>query len=348
MKLLIVLFFITLLMSGCVQKVRIKALNPAQVGEMATKKKVAISSFRNDTQGLSGKIESKIASLRLDQKRYFTVVSRKDLDKIMAEQKLQSSELMDEETATRVGRLIGAQAIINGEISSANAQSSSYLKSKKECLAYTKGKGCLQWHFYRVTCRVTQASVAASINIVNVETSSIIYADTFDRAYDGDSCGMETLLGVVSLDTGSRKILSKAQALNQLTSQIADDFVYKLTPHYIFFEVALLDSIELSHVTSQQKETFENSLEYIKIGRMKKSEKLLQELLDELDGESYVVSYVLGVVNEAEGKFDRAKKFYIMADDLMMKPVDEINSALIRIDKLIANRNRAKEQINAK
>ena len=75
---------------------------------------------------------------------------------------------------------------------------------------------------------------------------------------------------------------------------------------------------------------------------------MLQGLLDDLNGKSYVVAYVYGVVNEAQGKFDEAKKIYAMADDLTVKPVDEINAAMTRIDGLIAKREEAKMQMNAK
>jgi len=333
LKLLLTASAVALLMSGCAQKVRIKALDPAEVGEMATKKKVAISGFKNDRHGLSGKIESQIAKHKLDKKRYFTVVSRKDLNKVMAEQKLQSSELMDEATATKVGKLIGAQAVINGEIASATATSGQYRESREKCLKWTK-EGCVRYKHYTVTCKTTQASVAANLNIVNVETGSIIYGDTINKEYNGDSC--------------KRAVLSKGQALNRLTSAIASEFVYKLTPHYIYFSVALLEDIELKNVTDKQEKTFENALAYIKAGRMDKAEKMLQGLLDELDGKSYVVAYVFGVVKEARGKLDEAKKIYSMADDLTVEPVDEINLAMTRIDNSIAKREEAKKQMNAK
>ncbi len=334
LKLLLRASAVVLLMSGCTQKVRIKALDPAQVAEMATKKKVAISSFKNDKYGLSGKIESQIAKHKLDKKRYFTVVSRKDLNKIMAEQKLQSSELMDEATVTKVGKMIGAQAVINGEIASATAQSGRYREERKKCLKYVKDR-CVQYKYYTVVCETTQAEVSANINIVDVETGSIIYGDMLNKEYNGDSCK-------------NGRVLSKGQALNRLATAIASEFVYKLTPHYIYFNVALLDKIELENVTKKQEKTFETSLVYIKAGRMDKAEKLLQGLLDELDGKSFVVVYVLGVVNEAQGKFDKAKKLYTMADDLTAEPVDEINLAITRIDKLISKRKEAKQQMNAK
>lgn len=155
---------IALLMSGCAQKVRIKALNPAEVGQMASKKKVAINSFKNDRHGLSGKVEAQLANHKLDKKRYFTMVSRKALGDVIAEQKLQSSELMDEATSTRIGKLVGAQAIINGEISSSSATEGSYREARKKCLRYVKNKGCVQYKHYTVTCKTLQAMMSASCN----------------------------------------------------------------------------------------------------------------------------------------------------------------------------------------
>lgn len=324
---------IVLLFNGCSQTVQIKALNPAEVSEMATKKKIAITKFKRDRYGLSGKIESQIAKHKLDNKRYFTIVSRKDLDKVIREQRLQSSELMDEKTATRVGKLIGAQALINGEITTANATTDKYTQEREKCLKYVKDVGCVRYKHYYVTCKTIQATVSANINIVNIQTGSIIYGDTIYKEYNGDSC--------------RRNILSKTQALDRLTSSIASEFIYKLTPHYIYFNVGLLDEIELDNVTDAQEQTFENALEYIKAGRMKRAGDLLLELLDELDGQSYVVAYVYGVVSEAQGYFNEAREIYIMADELTIKPVHEINLALGRIDNMIAKRDEAREQINA-
>ncbi len=327
-----------LLFSGCAQKITIRALAPAEVNVMASKKKIAVSQFKNDKYGLSGKIESKIANHKLDGKRYFTVVSRKNLNTILNEQKLQSSELMDESTATRVGKLIGAQAIINGEIASASATSDKYLEDRVRCLKYVKDKGCIKYQKYFVTCKTVQASVSANINIVDVETASVIYGDTLTKDYNGDSC-KNTIF--------SNRILSKGQALNKLINSIASEFVYKLTPNYIYFKVTLLEKLDVD-LSSKQEQNFKASLEYIKASRMDKAYRLLQKLLDEVDGKSYVIAYDLGVVNEAQGKFKEAKKLYTMSDDLAMKPIDEINSALVRIDNLITKQEEVKGQINAK
>jgi len=349
-KLGLLALVVSILATGCAQKVRIKALNPAEVGEMASKKKVAISNFKHDTVGLSGKIEAQISKQKLDKKRYFTVLSRKDMAKVVAEQKLQSSELMDEATSAKVGKLIGAQAIINGEIASANAESSSYMEDREKCLQYYKdGSGCARYRYYKVKCSTTQATVSANINIVNVETGAIIYGDTLSKEYSADSCKAgNTSLGLLTLQGAPKQILSKKQALNRLASGIAAEFVYKLTPNYVYFSVGLISSIELDNVTDDQNKKFEIALEYIKAARYDKAKKLLQSLMDDLDGRSYAVAYVNGVVYEATGDFDKAKELYIVADELTVEPVPEINLAMNRIDSLIEKRDEARKQMNAK
>lgn len=350
MKIVVLATLVTILGTGCAQKVRIKALNPAEVGEMASKKKVAISEFKNDTVGLSGKIEAEIAKQKLDKKRYFTVLSRKDMAKIIKEQKLQSSELMNEETTAKIGKLIGAQAIVNGEIASATAESGTYKEAREKCLSYYKdGGGCAKYRYYNVTCKTTQASVSANINIVNIETGSIIYGDTISKEYSGDSCKAgKASLGLLTLTSAPKQILSKAQAKNRLASQIASEFVYKLTPNYIYFSVTLLKSIELENATDAQHDKFSIVLEYIKAARYDKAKKLTQQLMDSLDGKSYTVAYVYGVIYEATGNFDKAQELYRVADELTVEPVPEINLAINRIASSIEKRDEAKEQMNVK
>ena len=326
---------IILLMTGCAQKVKIKALNPAEVGQMATKKKVAIRAFKNDKVGLSGKIESSIAKYKLDKSRYFTVLSRKDLDKVMAEQKLQSSELMDEATAAKIGALVGAQALINGEIVDAQGTSSAYQVDREKCLEYYKKGGCARWRYYKQTCKTTQATVSANINIINMETGSLLYGDTFTDNYSGDTCKHSN-------------VLSTQQALGYLASRIAKKFVYKLTPQYIYFNVTLLEDIGLDNVSDKDEKSFDFALEYIKAGRFDKAEQILSSIMENTNGKSYAVAYDLGVVKEATGGFDEAKKLYALADSLTIKPNDEVNAAILRIDRLIEKREEAKKQMNAK
>lgn len=199
------------------------------------------------------------------------------------------------------------------------------MTNKKECIKYEK---------YIVKCKTTEVILSANINIVDIETASIIHAESFNKNYKADSCKT------------SRKILNSKRALELLSTEVVNEFVYKLTPKYIYFRVSLLDEIEFD-VGDKQDKKLKNALKYIEAGRMDKAEAGLSMLLDEFDGRSYVIAYNLGVVKEAQGRFNEAKNMYSLADDICSKPVDELNLALIRIDELIYKKDEAERQINA-
>jgi len=99
-------------MSGCAQKVRIKALNPAQIDRATSTKNIAVVRFKNDEVGLSSKIERNLSRFKLENKPFFTVVNRGNINQVLKEQKLQNSGLVETDEIVEVGNLIGAQALI--------------------------------------------------------------------------------------------------------------------------------------------------------------------------------------------------------------------------------------------
>ncbi|WP_373071616.1 CsgG/HfaB family protein [Sulfurimonas sp.] len=332
------LFFIisiTLFFSGCAQKVYIQALIPANVTDMANNKKVAVGEFKNDSTGLSTKVESNIASYMLNGKKYFEVLNRKNIDQIIKEQKLQSSDLIDEKTAIRVGKIVGAQAIINGQETSSSAKEGKYKEKRKRCKKYSKEKKeCVKYEYYTVTCHTTDATLSANINILALESASVIHSDYFTKRYKANSC------------KNYGDILNSVQALQSLSKTIAYEFVSQLAPKYVHFRVTLLDDIDLD-ASDEQEKKLENALKYIEAKRMDKAELILSDLLDEFEGQSYVVAYNLAVVKEAFGKYQEAKNLYDLSDEIANEPIDEINAAVIRIKKIIKDKNEAKRQIDA-
>lgn len=106
--------------SACSQTVRISALKPAQVDKITHYKKIAIGVFTHDNVGLSNKIESQLSHASIDKKPFFTIISRKDTNKIFQEQRLQLSGLLDSKNVVKIGHLLGAQAMINGDVSDAH------------------------------------------------------------------------------------------------------------------------------------------------------------------------------------------------------------------------------------
>ena len=328
------LFFITaivaFIMSGCAQKVSMRALEPAEIDRAAYTKKVAVTDFYNDRVGLSSKIEVNLSSVRIDNKSYFTMVSRSDFNKIIKEQRIQNSGLIDPTTAVDIGNLIGAQAIVSGHVGNTTSQDSYFYEERVRCA----DKKCKELQYYNVRCKKRIVGLSAELRIVDVEKGDIIYAETMNPTSTFKHCSDD-----------SRAMPSRAMAAQKLATYIASSFTYKLTPHYRSFHVTLLEDPDLDY-TDRQEKLLEVSLQYIEQSRYDKAEQFLIQLIDSTKAQSYVPIYNLGVIKEASGKYQEAKELYAQADHLMIEPVEEINKAVVRIDKLIAKRKKTREQLN--
>jgi curli biogenesis system outer membrane secretion channel CsgG len=317
-------------LAGCSNKVSVTALEPAQIDRAALTKKIAVMPFTNDTIGLSSKIEADIASKKVDKVSYFTVISRTDIDKIISEQKLQHSGLADESTAVELGMLLGAQAMITGNVSSASSSSSNYRQERVKC-ADSK---CKESYVYSVPCTKKIFTLSAQIKMVDVKKGDIIYADSLDRSSSWSHCKDQ-----------SGGIPSERGELESLSREISEDFVYKLTPNYKSFDVVLLDDPEIDY-SDEQEEMLEYALIYIERGRYKKAEELLSKLLNSTKDKCYVAAYDLGVVKEIQAQYERASQLYSLADSLTKEPEETIDMAVLRIDKLLSNQQSAHSQIN--
>lgn len=325
-KYLILPFIAMVFFTGCAQKVAIRALEPAEVNRAAATKKIAVTSFQNDKVGLSGKIEAAISSSKLDGKDYFTIMSRTDLDKVLAEQRIQNSGILDQGSAVKVGKLLGAQAIISGSVGKPTRSDVSYNATRVKCNKDT----C--WT-YNVPCTKRTVGLSAEIRMIDVQRGDIIYADQMVKSAEWAHCKDD-----------SKAMPSTEMGAQFLATGMSKTFAHKLTPHYRTFKVTLLDDPDLEY-SDKQENLLENALLYIKQTRYDKAEALLSRLIESTGRESYVPMYNMGVIKEAQGDYVNAKNFYGAADNLTVEPVDEISAAVIRIDRLIEKRKVALQQI---
>ncbi len=322
-------FFVLFFITGCAQKVQVRALEPAEIDRVAYTKKIAVVNFTNDRVGLSSKIEANLASFRLDDKNYFTIISRNDFDRIIQEQQIQNSGLAEDGAAVSAGELMGAQAIISGNVSAPTAQDTHFTETRAKCA----DKKCSTFTYYKVSCKNRAVGLSAEVRIVDVEKGDVIFADRLARDAVYKHCS-----------DYSSALPSTEMASQKLASSMADEFTARLSPHYKTFEVTLLEKPDLDYNDEQEK-LLEVSLLYIEQARYDKAEEMLGQLIETTDSQSYVAFYNLGVVKEAQGQYTEAKEYYETADKLMVEPVDAINAAVVRIDSLIAKQERLKLQL---
>lgn len=321
---------ILLSLTGCSKNVKIQVLEPAQIDRAAQTKQIAVSDFRDDTVGLSGKIEALLAKQTLDGQKYFTTVSRDDIDRVLTEQKLQYSGVVNESKLVEAGEILGAQAFISGEVISASAKDNRHYEKRTKCM----DDKCKKIRSYQVFCITRSINLSVNIKMTDVSKADIIYADAYAKSRHWKHCQDDRTM-----------LPSKSEGLGKLATLIANEFVYQLTPHYSTLTVSLLDDPDLDY-TSKQEKTLEVAIDYIEAGRLDKAERLLGTLLTSTHNRSYVAAYNLGVVKEAQGELEDAKRLYLMADELLQEPVDEINQAVVRIDQVILKREKALSQIS--
>jgi len=323
------LLLIVTFLGACGKKVAIRALEPAEVDRLSKTKRIAVLNFKNDTVGLARKIEAKLAAYKINGKNYFTVVGRNDLDAVLNELKLQSSGLVNEKTAVKVGELIGADAIISGDVREPTKEDTYFYEKRVRCA----DKKCKKLAYYNVRCMKRIVGLAAEIRIVDVSRGDLIYADTLSKNSVFKHC-----------DDDGRVIPSTMIVAQSLAEAMAREFTYKLTPHYKTFYVSLLDEPDIDY-TDEQERLLKVALEYIEQGRLDKAEQFLARLIDSTHEKSYVAFYDMGVVKEAEGKYEEAQEYYEYADNLMIEPVEEINEAIQRIRALIEKKEKTMQQI---
>lgn len=256
-----------------------------------------------------------LASMRIDGKSYFTVVSSNDIKKIIEEQHLQNSGLLDVATAVEVGKLLGGEAYVSGSVNVAEVTEKHYKEKRQKCADHK----CKKIRTYSVSCMSKAFHLGVELKMVDTEKSNLIYDDTHNERWVWHTC------------SDSNYVLpSRSQGFNELALIIASKFTGKLMPYYFTFDIVLLDEADGDYSDEQEK-MLENAIIYIEHKRYEKAEQLLSRLLDETQERSYVAAYNLGVVKEIKGELKEAKELYTLADKLALEPVAEIHEAMVRI-----------------
>lgn len=338
---LILALMLASLVFGCATKTTIHALEPAEIDRSASLKQVAIIEFEESRKSGWGnkrihfaeKLEALMAGYQLEGKNYFVIVSRKDLDRVLDEQKLQHSGLISDQNVAEIGKLTGAQALISGTVSSASSNDNHYRETRTRNRCDEKGKNCVSEQ-YSVWCTVRSIGLGVQIRMIDVERGDLVTAQAYDEARKWSAC-----------EDRQESLPSPEQGYEALSHFIAEDFIHKIAPRYVSFDVVLMEDPDVD-LSSRQEDRFEAAIEFIEAGRIDRAGELLSQLHVEVQHQSYAIAYNLGVIREAEGAYSEAKTLYGIADRLTLEPVEEINLAVERIERLLVNQKRVKQQMS--
>ncbi len=176
-------------------------------GMVALKRRIGVVDFENKTTygaNRLGTSASDILITELAKSGKFIVVERDKLDKLMGEQKLGMTGAIDPNTAAKVGKILGLNAIVTGSISQFGEQTegSEYL--------ITQSKS-----------QVVKCSV--DIRVVDAETGQILYADSgsgLAKKHTGGVLGLGTRAGYDETLEGEALRSAIVKFVNNIVTQV--------------------------------------------------------------------------------------------------------------------------------
>jgi len=182
--------------------------------------RVAVVEFENKTtygQRL-GTAAADILVTELGKTDRFILIERAKLDKLIAEQKLGMTGVVDPSTAAQMGKVLGAAAIVTGAVSEFGTQQ--------------KGTD-----FLITESKKQVARAVVDVRIINTETSQILYAESGTGEVSSTS---GTFLGMGSHASYNESI--EGEALRAAIQKFAGNLTTRLTQIPWTCRIAELDS----------------------------------------------------------------------------------------------------------
>lgn len=229
----------------------------------------------------------------------FGVVERTRLQQVMSELQLGQSGVVNEAQAAQVGKLLGVDAIITGNLSV--SCDDRWVKENRE--DKKKGK-------YQVDCNKRTANVSATIRIIKVETGQVIGSKQSSHKEEPKKCsdgyGNDLPTPEVTVE----------ECLKKVSEELADYFA----PH---FELQKLEFAKLEGDEYKRfHETAKSALDRYDID----TAFLQYAAVAEQDPYNHAAQFNLGVLYDAVGDYKHAQEKYNMAAKLKSKEGDYIKA----------------------
>ena len=186
---LLMMLLFPLVIVGCAApttKVDISVLEPAKSADAPRLRRIAVMQFQ--AQGdldITGDVETMLAGIVVNDRRYFDVVERRQLKALLIELKLGERGALDDSTVSRLGKMLGANGVYMGTVTRAAWSDQRSDEPRKICVRRKikrtkKGKtyesGCAQWRDTVAHCTIRTANFDFLPKLVSIETGAIVYS----------------------------------------------------------------------------------------------------------------------------------------------------------------------------
>ena len=225
----------------------------------------------------------------------YKVIDRNNLNTIMAELNLNVSDVVDESQAVEVGKLLGVEAIILGNVTYSYKDEKTSSSTKNEKTGKTTYSYCIK----------RTVSSEARVRVISVGTGEIIETFSPVGSHSDRKCSSK---GYQTDKLATVQVLA-TRSLRNLAGRIASS----ITPSYRSFTLKT-EKITLKSIKAKAKEAN---------GHIKKNELdlayPLYEAIYAADNYNPAAAFNLGLVYEVAGDFAKAKEYYEIAYQLDQK-----------------------------
>ena len=332
-----------------------KKLVPAEVN-VTRFKKIAILDF--DGKGgreIAELLENELQNVRVGDRPFFEVINRSKIMKLLAEQRLSMTGLIDPDMAAKIGKISGTQAIVTGRVPAFRINENRYYREQER---YRGERRIIE----KVPCRELNAYVDFNVSFMDSKTGQIMAATSAEGQVIGDSCkqvggALEALFGVTKKETENFKAINielnevPEKMLKEAAKMAIAQFVKKITPHYEVVPITILDS-EISGFAGASKEQPANErlieayygtgYKYAIRSQWEDAIKQWEKIL-EIENRRPAAIYNLGVAFEMTGDLFLAEKQFKTAVEI--RPDDLFFDALARVRKSIDERKKIAQQV---
>jgi len=217
---------------------------------------------------------------------FYQVIEREQLQKVLKEQRLSLSGALDENSAAEVGRLLGLDIIIMGNVSY------SYTDEKgTSLLGLTSSSGS--------NCLKRTINAKGTMKMVSVETAQIIGTKSAEYSAYIQKCD-DQRSGI------PRPEVMAERAMPKITRQFSDYFA----PGYQFIEYEF-ERIKIKAFKEKGKE----AMGFIKNGDLDRAFPIVYAMF-EADSYNPKAAYNLGILYEMVGSYSDALEYYGIAYEL--------------------------------
>ncbi|CUV65337.1 hypothetical protein BN3087_280008 [Sulfurovum sp. enrichment culture clone C5] len=299
MKKISIILVILFSFYGCGAKVKVNTLMPSDVSAMSLHKKIKVNNFLGDNIGFTNRLKATLINLRYDNLPYFELTYTNPNATINGQ--------IDYDVMNNLYENI----YIYHYDKDGKKQKKNQYKSKATKKDYNfNKKDNKKKNFPREEVEIElclEKSVHLRGNIEITAGKKMLYIYPIDNMVTQTDCSFYRY-----------PYIDDALLVSEAQNIAINDFVGKIAPKKITYEIKIIDKLEDSY-TKDQKEMFLAGVVLIKEGRYLEAEALFERLIIITNGHSFSAFYDYGTVLEANGKYDKAKIAYEKASKIPNK-----------------------------